>query len=225
MSHRLEMLTNSAQRKDGELVDLRRTIESLRKQGAEAGLISAATPISPGLIRRHTFTSAKDAAGTRKSIDLILSLPANVHGLDASLNSNCRQTTTSMRTERRGATKRKAGTAPHPDPDDLKSHLPSDLSTSVPNSPLLQASRTSSRVSRNSSIDQSSGMKSASSFSALDRMDEREERMEEQQGERSSLVAELQQQLRQKEMDLNDFRMEALKSEQQLDQYKESMTR
>ena len=45
-------------------------------------------------------------------------------------------------------------------------------------------------------------------------MDERDE---------TSMVDDLQKQLREKEMDLNDFRLDALNSAQQMDQYKESL--
>lgn len=41
MTQRLQQLTATAERKDGELTDMRQTIELLRKQSIQAGLTSA----------------------------------------------------------------------------------------------------------------------------------------------------------------------------------------
>ncbi|CAB0020594.1 unnamed protein product [Nesidiocoris tenuis] len=57
MTQRLQQLTSTAEKKDSELMELRQTIELLRKQSVEAGLTSQGLS-SPQMSRRHTINSS-----------------------------------------------------------------------------------------------------------------------------------------------------------------------
>ncbi|KAK9498641.1 hypothetical protein O3M35_003227 [Rhynocoris fuscipes] len=59
MTQRLQQLTATAEKKDSELLELRQTIELLRKQSVEAGLTSQ--NLSPSLARRHTINTTDPA--------------------------------------------------------------------------------------------------------------------------------------------------------------------
>ncbi|KAJ9581339.1 hypothetical protein L9F63_023483, partial [Diploptera punctata] len=75
MTQRLQHLTSTAERKDSELLELRQTIELLRKQSVEAGLTSAhIQSMSPSLARRHTINvnTGSSASSLLQSIEYIL---------------------------------------------------------------------------------------------------------------------------------------------------------
>ncbi|XP_055335570.1 neuron navigator 2-like isoform X2 [Paramacrobiotus metropolitanus] len=243
MTQRLETLTAHSQRKDGELLELRRIIDVLRQQGAEAGLISggrnsssstAGNPISPNLVRRHTFNSTKDVLSDNpEKHHQGLSRQLSTESV-ASLNSNCSNASHQLDEDSKkkkkkswirsslskafSRSKNKSKNDGNADAESVRNGSV-DLSNSVPNSPLLQNNRNASRMAVNGQLPLRNGhshLKPASSSSALDRMDESDEIV---------IVEDLQRQLREKEMTLTDFQLQAVKSAQQLDQYKEDMQR
>ena len=57
MTSRLHQITRTAEKKDSELAELRKTIDKLRQSGAEAGLIKIKGPIESDRTGKKFFVS------------------------------------------------------------------------------------------------------------------------------------------------------------------------
>ncbi|KAE8747145.1 hypothetical protein FOCC_FOCC006143 [Frankliniella occidentalis] len=219
MTARLHQLTSSSERKDSELLELRQTIELLRKQSVEAGLTSAYIQnMSPNLTRRHTVTDGEGMTMSRQlSTDSVSSLN--------SLSSACSHSSSAHPACGSPGNKKKKGwlrssfskafsrskknkNGSVSDVEDARGML-SDLS--APSSPLLNGgnSTLSSLANQNTKLSQSS--------SAIYQGNGLEE------PNCPELVDELRKQLREKDLVLTDIRLEALSSAHQLESLKDTV--
>lgn len=201
MTQRLQHLTATAEKKDSELLELRQTIELLRKQSVEAGLTSQ--NLSPSLARRHTIntTDPNESNISRQlSTDSVSSLN--------SLSSACSLSSTpiSQETEK----KKKRGwlrssfnkafsrTKKHRN-GSVSSDAEDKVDMSAPPSPLLGGSHHVNGRDDHSPTE-------------LDKSESGPE-----------MVDELRKQLREKDLVLTDIRLEALSSAHQLESLKDTV--
>ncbi|KAJ4436121.1 hypothetical protein ANN_18748 [Periplaneta americana] len=221
MTQRLQHLTSTAERKDSELLELRQTIELLRKQSVEAGLTSAhIQSMSPSLARRHTINVnagapaggsnmlrqlSTDSVSSINSLSSACSLSSSAHAPDSS-------TTSAGKKKKKGwlrssfskafsrSKKNKNGSVS--DVEDSRG-LSSDVS--APSSPLLNAPHHMN----------GSQIKGSQSSSAIYDKEPHEARPD--------VVEELKKQLREKDLVLTDIRLEALSSAHQLESLKDTV--
>ncbi|PNF13684.1 hypothetical protein B7P43_G15281 [Cryptotermes secundus] len=220
MTQRLQHLTSTAERKDSELLELRQTIELLRKQSVEAGLTSAhIQSMSPSLARRHTININAGAQGgssmlrqlSTDSVSSINSL-SSACSLSSSAHAPDNSTTSASKKKKKGwlrssfskafsrSKKNKNGSVS--DVEDSRG-LSSDIS--APSSPLLNAPHHMN----------GSQIKGSQSSSAIYDKEPHEARPD--------VVEELKKQLREKDLVLTDIRLEALSSAHQLESLKDTV--
>lgn len=220
MTQRLQHLTSTAERKDSELLELRQTIELLRKQSVEAGLTSAhIQSMSPSLARRHTInaTAALNGKGTNMSRQLSADSVSSINSLSSacSLSSSAHAQDGHGKKKKKGwlrssfskafsrSKKNKNGSVS--DVEDSRG-LHSDMS--APSSPLLNDPH-----QMNGGGPTIKGSQSSSAIYGQDSQD----------ASNSDVVEELKKQLREKDLVLTDIRLEALSSAHQLESLKDTV--
>ncbi|XP_046669946.1 protein sickie isoform X3 [Homalodisca vitripennis] len=208
MTQRLQQLTATAEKKDSELLELRQTIELLRKQSVEAGLTSQ--NLSPSLARRHTINTATDsAAGSNIARQLSTDSVSSLNSLSSACSlSSAAHTTDADKKKKRGwlrssfnkafSRTKKNRTGSVSDAEDSKG-MSSDLS--APSSPLLG-------TAHHINGDEHGNLDSQPSSVGYDR---------------DAVVDELRKQLREKDLVLTDIRLEALSSAHQLESLKDTV--
>ncbi|XP_069821199.1 neuron navigator 2 isoform X7 [Dendropsophus ebraccatus] len=210
MTIRLQSLTMSAEQKDSELNELRKTIEQLKKQNA------AAQAAINGVINTPEL-SCKAGNGTSQSADLRI---RRQHSSDSvsSINSATSHSSVGSNVESdskkkknrknwlRSSFKQAFGKKKSPKSASSHSDIEEMTDSSLPSSPKLPHSNTilSTPLMRSS---QSSSLLSDCSVNEADS------------------VLQLRNELRDKEMKLTDIRLEALSSAHQLDTLREAMNR
>uniref|UniRef100_A0A0K8SI33 AAA+ ATPase domain-containing protein n=2 Tax=Lygus hesperus TaxID=30085 RepID=A0A0K8SI33_LYGHE len=218
MTQRLQQLTATAEKKDSELMELRQTIELLRKQSVEAGLTSQG--LSPQLSRRHTINTSdpNDNRGgfvSEGNISRQLSTDS-VSSLN-SLSSACSLSSTPLNQEtekkkKRGWLRSSFNKAFSRGKKNRNGSVSSDADDrcdglSAPSSPLLNHPHMMNGCSSNGNDSQASHSPS-------------EEYPRESGPE---VVDELKKQLREKDLVLTDIRLEALSSAHQLESLKDTV--
>uniref|UniRef100_A0A1B6D2Z1 AAA+ ATPase domain-containing protein n=2 Tax=Clastoptera arizonana TaxID=38151 RepID=A0A1B6D2Z1_9HEMI len=214
MTQRLQHLTASAEKKDSELIELRQTIELLRKQSVEAGLTSGhGQSVSPSMVRRHTINTTVDGPGdtniarqlstdsvsSLNSLSSACSLSSTAQNLDADKKKKRGWLRSSFNKAFSRTKKNRTGSIS--DAEDCRG-MGSDLS--APSSPLLNTPHQMNG--------DDTGMKGSQSSSAIYERDSGPE-----------VIDELRKQLREKDLVLTDIRLEALSSAHQLESLKDTV--
>ncbi|XP_066902142.1 protein sickie isoform X3 [Halyomorpha halys] len=201
MTQRLQQLTATAEKKDSELLELRQTIELLRKQSVEAGLTSQA--MSPSLARRHTINTTDPTSESNISRQLSTDSVSSLN----SLSSACSLSSTPMPQEtekkkKRGWLRSSFNKAFSRSKKNRNGSVSSDaedkVDISAPPSPLLGHHHVNGN-DLNSPTDN-------------DKVESGPE-----------VVEELRKQLREKDLVLTDIRLEALSSAHQLESLKDTV--
>ncbi|GAB6029788.1 neuron navigator [Chamberlinius hualienensis] len=243
MTSRLQTLTQTSERKDSQLSELRGTIESLKKHSADAGLISAnysaSLPASPSCnnyhqqrSRAHT-RSATEGSGHR-SMSMNRQLSTDSMSSVNSVSSTCSATShrssdtcsSSIKKKKKvgwlrssfskafsRSKKNRHGSVS--DVEDSHHNMLSD--TSAPNSPLLGCPP-KGIVSNPTSP---TSLKSSHSSSALNDL-KGDTLLQSKTAKSPEVVSELKKQLREKDMALTESRLESLSSAHQLESLKEA---
>ncbi|KAK7793538.1 hypothetical protein R5R35_002523 [Gryllus longicercus] len=219
MTQRLQHLTSTAERKDSELLELRQTIELLRKQSVEAGLTSAhLQSMSPSLSRRHTINAGAALAGTNNisrqlsadsvssinSLSSACSLSSSAHAHDGSSHKKKKKGWLRSSFSKAFSRSKKNKNGSVSDVEDSRG-LHSDVS--APSSPLLNEPH---------QMNGNNGIKSSQSSSAICGA-------KDQDSSDNDVVEELKKQLREKDLVLTDIRLEALSSAHQLESLKDTV--
>ncbi|XP_066439684.1 neuron navigator 2 isoform X10 [Eleutherodactylus coqui] len=209
MTIRLQSLTMSAEQKDSELNELRKTIEQLKKQNAAAqaainGVINAPEPSCKG---NGTAQSADLRIRRQHSSDSVSSI--NSATSHSSVGSNVESDSKKKKNRKnwlRSSFKQAFGKKKSPKSASSHSDIEEMTDSSLPSSPKLPHNNTmlSTPLMRSS---QSSSLLSDCSVNEADS------------------VLQLRNELRDKEMKLTDIRLEALSSAHQLDTLREAMNR
>nr|CAD7452239.1 unnamed protein product [Timema tahoe] len=214
---KVHTLTNQLSTNDTEMIELRQTIELLRKQSVEAGLTSAhIQSMSPSLVRRHTINTeptptttdanntnilrqlSADSVSSINSLSSICSLAGSPLALDGLCKKKKRGWLRSSFSKAFSRSKKNRNGSVSDVEDSRGIH--SDLS--APSSPLLNAPHQMNGAP----------IKGSQSSSAIYEKEPAED-----------LVEELKKQLREKDMVLTDIRLEALSSAHQLESLKETV--
>ncbi|KAK6631851.1 hypothetical protein RUM43_013917 [Polyplax serrata] len=230
MTQRLQHLTATTEKKDQELLELRKNIEMLRKQGREfENGTSNPPPGTPCLSRRHQSNTDEiitNGAGTmtrQLSTDSVSSLNSLSSACSISSSANCSNSNKGKK-KKKGwlrssfskafSRSRKNKNGSVSDVEDFR-RLQTDHDVvhtedlSAPSSPLLN----------NHVLNISSqNLKISHSSSALCKQNEGNEEMSE-----CDLVEDLKKQLREKDLVLTDIRLEALSSAHQLESLKDTV--
>lgn len=238
MTQRLQHLTATTEKKDQELLELRKNIEMLRRQSQEAIQNTAANlpPGTPGLSRRHTMNPGNGSNGitgngvppmTRQlSTDSVSSLNSLSSACSLSSSANCSSNNKSKK-KKKGwlrssfskafSRSRKNRNGSVSDVEDFRRmqvdhDVMNNTDVSAPSSPLLN-NHVVNGSSQNLKISQSS--------SAIYKQNEEKEENEEMS--ECDLVEDLKKQLREKDLVLTDIRLEALSSAHQLESLKDTV--
>ncbi|XP_024083600.1 protein sickie [Cimex lectularius] len=204
MTQRLQQLTATAEKKDSELLELRQTIELLRKQSVEAGLTSQ----SPSLARRHTINTTDPPNETNISRQLSTDSVSSLN----SLSSTCSLSSTPLQQEtekkkKRGWLRSSFNKAFSRSKKNRNGSVSSDaedkVDISAPSSPLLHHVSHMNGTSVDSQVSHSP--------------------TEESKESGPDIVEELKKQLREKDLVLTDIRLEALSSAHQLESLKDTV--
>ncbi|KAI5726429.1 hypothetical protein M8J76_002487 [Diaphorina citri] len=219
MTQRLQQLTVSAEEKDSELMELRQTIEFLRKQSVETGLSSSHSnnthSLPNSISRRHTINAASennvshpsngsmyrqlstDSVSSLNSLSSICSFGSSLQHYEDKKKKRGWLRSSFSKAFSRKKNRNETG--------DVNTYM------SAPSSPLLNSSRilSGSDAGFNSSHN-SSGHSS--------------NRTEESNcSSQTELIEELRRQLREKDLVLTDIRLEALSSAHQLESLKDTV--
>ncbi|XP_041131092.1 neuron navigator 2 isoform X4 [Polyodon spathula] len=210
MTIRLQSLTMTAEQKDSELNELRKTIEFLKKQNA------AAQAAINGVINTPELACKATGNGTPQSTDLRI---RRQHSSDSvsSINSATSHSSVGSNVEvdskkkkkknwLRSSFKQAFGKKKSPKSASSHSDIEEMTDSSLPSSPKLP---------RNTSTASTPLMRTSHSNSFISECTEGE----------AETVMQLRSELRDKEMKLTDIRLEALSSAHQLDQLREAMNR
>ncbi|XP_065213728.1 protein sickie-like isoform X2 [Planococcus citri] len=237
MTQRLQQLTATAEKKDSELMELRQTIEALRKQsgGAENTTIKEGTPThnncSPSLARRHTINTTIDSnpnnnISRQLSTDSMSSL--------VSMSSACSMSSGNQLTEldknkKKGgwlrssfskafsrSKKNRNGSL-----SDVEDSRTTQSNLSAPSSPLLNSPHPINGNISDEMKSNGSTMKNSQSSSEL--YENNNDRSINDNEYSPELVLELKKQLREKDLVLTDIRLEALSSAHQLESLKDTV--
>ncbi|XP_018410272.1 PREDICTED: neuron navigator 2 [Nanorana parkeri] len=212
MTIRLQSLTMSAEQKDSELNELRRTIELLKKQNAAAQAAINGVINTPELSCKGNGTSQSSDLRIRRqhSSDSVSSVnSATSHssvGSNVDSDSKKKKNRKNWVNELRSSFKQAFGKKKSPKSASSHSDIEEMTDSSLPSSPKLP---------HNGSVLSAPLMRSSHSNSILSECTENE----------ADSVLQLRNELRDKEMKLTDIRLEALSSAHQLDILREAMNR
>ncbi|XP_042895687.1 neuron navigator 2 isoform X6 [Parasteatoda tepidariorum] len=211
MTNRLQHLTASAEQKDSELTELRKTIEALKQQSAEAGLTKMALQSMQAVQKmslQEQRISRQFSTDSMSSVNSCSSACSGNSGKSGDHDKKKKKKgwlRSSFSKAFSRSKKNKNGSVS--DVEDIR-HLQSDSST--PNSPLLGAGHTTNGGSPT--------LKQSHSSSCLyEKEDEDKDSPED--------VKDLKKQLREKDMMLTDIRLDALSSAHQLENLKETVNK
>ncbi|XP_073983864.1 sickie isoform X3 [Rhodnius prolixus] len=236
MTQRLQQLTTTAEKKDSELLELRQTIELLRKQSVEAGLTSQ--NLSPSLARRHTINTTDPANESNIARQLSTDSVSSLN----SLSSACSLSSTPVTHEQEKKKKRgwlrssfnkafsrtkknRTGSISSGEADDQRFER-----ASAPSSPLLGGAPGGHQHHHNDSgggpLDGGGGICGDSPTSGGPRIIGTTGSANGSEGDGDvgpELVEQLRRQLREKDLVLTDIRLEALSSAHQLESLKDTV--
>ncbi|XP_024073791.2 neuron navigator 1 isoform X1 [Terrapene carolina triunguis] len=210
MTSRLRQLAETAEEKDTELVDLRETIDFLKKKNSEAQAVIQGALNGTDITPKELRIKRQNSSDSISSLNSITSHSSIGSGKDADAKKKKKKSW--LRSSFNKAFSIKKGPKSASSYSDIEEIATPD--SSAPSSPKLQHGSTeTASPSIKSSNSSSVGIDATELFQA----NEEEEEPEKKE------VSELRSELWEKEMKLTDIRLEALNSAHQLDQLRETM--
>nr|XP_034978985.1 neuron navigator 1 isoform X2 [Zootoca vivipara] len=209
MTSRLRHLAETAEEKDTELVDLRETIDFLKKKNSEAQAVIQGALNGTDITPKELRIKRQNSSDSISSLNSITSHSSIGSGKDADAKKKKKKSW--LRSSFNKAFSIKKGPKSASSYSDIEEIATPD--SSAPSSPKLQHGSTeTASPSIKSSNSSSVGIDNTELFQAN----------EEEEPEKKE-VSELRSELWEKEMKLTDIRLEALNSAHQLDQLRETM--
>ncbi|XP_065451048.1 neuron navigator 1 isoform X6 [Chrysemys picta bellii] len=210
MTSRLRQLAETAEEKDTELLDLRETIDFLKKKNSEAQAVIQGALNGTDITPKELRIKRQNSSDSISSLNSITSHSSIGSGKDADAKKKKKKSW--LRSSFNKAFSIKKGPKSASSYSDIEEIATPD--SSAPSSPKLQHGSTeTASPSIKSSNSSSVGIDATELFQA----NEEEEEPEKKE------VSELRSELWEKEMKLTDIRLEALNSAHQLDQLRETM--
>ncbi|XP_070601835.1 neuron navigator 1 isoform X16 [Erythrolamprus reginae] len=208
MTSRLRQLAETAEEKDTELLDLRETIDFLKKKNSEAQAVIQGALNGTDITPKELRIKRQNSSDSISSLNSITSHSSIGSGKDADAKKKKKKSW--LRSSFNKAFSIKKGPKSASSYSDIEEIATPD--SSAPSSPKLQhGSMETASPSIKSSNSSSVGMDTTELFQANEEEPEKKE------------VSELRSELWEKEMKLTDIRLEALNSAHQLDQLRETM--
>ncbi|KAL8179214.1 UNVERIFIED_CONTAM: Neuron navigator 1 [Gekko kuhli] len=212
MTSRLRNLAETAEEKDTELVDLRETIDFLKKKNSEAQAVIQGALNGTDITPRELRIKRQNSSDSISSLNSITSHSSIGSGKDADAKKKKKKSWVyELRSSFNKAFSIKKGPKSASSYSDIEEIATPD--SSAPSSPKLQHGSTETA---------SPSIKSSNSSSVGIDTTELFQTNEEEEPEKKE-VSELRSELWEKEMKLTDIRLEALNSAHQLDQLRETM--
>ncbi|XP_060087109.1 neuron navigator 1 isoform X2 [Heteronotia binoei] len=209
MTSRLRQLAETAEEKDTELVDLRETIDFLKKKNSEAQAVIQGALNGADITPKELRIKRQNSSDSISSLNSITSHSSIGSGKDADAKKKKKKSW--LRSSFNKAFSIKKGPKSASSYSDIEEIATPD--SSAPSSPKLQHGSTETA---------SPSIKSSNSSSVGIDNTELFQTNEEEEPEKKE-VSELRSELWEKEMKLTDIRLEALNSAHQLDQLRETM--
>ncbi|XP_054835872.1 neuron navigator 1 isoform X2 [Eublepharis macularius] len=209
MTSRLRQLAETAEEKDTELVDLRETIDFLKKKNSEAQAVIQGALNGTDITPKELRIKRQNSSDSISSLNSITSHSSIGSGKDADAKKKKKKSW--LRSSFNKAFSIKKGPKSASSYSDIEEIATPD--SSAPSSPKLQHGSTETA---------SPSIKSSNSSSVGIDTTELFQTNEEEEPEKKE-VSELRSELWEKEMKLTDIRLEALNSAHQLDQLRETM--
>ncbi|XP_077191178.1 neuron navigator 1 isoform X3 [Paroedura picta] len=209
MTSRLRQLAETAEEKDTELVDLRETIDFLKKKNSEAQAVIQGALNGTDITPKELRIKRQNSSDSISSLNSITSHSSIGSGKDADAKKKKKKSW--LRSSFNKAFSIKKGPKSASSYSDIEEIATPD--SSAPSSPKLQHGSTEAA---------SPSIKSSNSSSVGIDTTELFQTNEEEEPEKKE-VSELRSELWEKEMKLTDIRLEALNSAHQLDQLRETM--
>ncbi|XP_061487852.1 neuron navigator 1 isoform X6 [Rhineura floridana] len=208
MTSRLRQLAETAEEKDTELVDLRETIDFLKKKNSEAQAVIQGALNGTDVTPKELRIKRQNSSDSISSLNSITSHSSIGSGKDADAKKKKKKSW--LRSSFNKAFSIKKGPKSASSYSDIEEIATPD--SSAPSSPKLQHGSTeTASPSIKSSNSSSVGIDNTELFQTNEEEPEKKE------------VSELRSELWEKEMKLTDIRLEALNSAHQLDQLRETM--
>ncbi|XP_034270098.1 neuron navigator 1 isoform X5 [Pantherophis guttatus] len=208
MTSRLRQLAETAEEKDTELLDLRETIDFLKKKNSEAQAVIQGALNGTDITPKELRIKRQNSSDSISSLNSITSHSSIGSGKDADAKKKKKKSW--LRSSFNKAFSIKKGPKSASSYSDIEEIATPD--SSAPSSPKLQhGSMETASPSIKSSNSSSVGMDTTELFQTNEEEPEKKE------------VSELRSELWEKEMKLTDIRLEALNSAHQLDQLRETM--
>ncbi|XP_058030429.1 neuron navigator 1 isoform X5 [Ahaetulla prasina] len=208
MTSRLRHLADTAEEKDTELLDLRETIDFLKKKNSEAQAVIQGALNGTDITPKELRIKRQNSSDSISSLNSITSHSSIGSGKDADAKKKKKKSW--LRSSFNKAFSIKKGPKSASSYSDIEEIATPD--SSAPSSPKLQhGSMETASPSIKSSNSSSVGMDTTEIFQTNEEEPEKKE------------VSELRSELWEKEMKLTDIRLEALNSAHQLDQLRETM--
>ncbi|XP_075766304.1 neuron navigator 1 isoform X4 [Pelodiscus sinensis] len=212
MTSRLRQLAETAEEKDTELLDLRETIDFLKKKNSEAQAVIQGALNGTDITPKELRIKRQNSSDSISSLNSITSHSSIGSGKDADAKKKKKKSW--LRSSFNKAFSIKKGPKSASSYSDIEEIATPD--SSAPSSPKLQhGSAETASPSIKSSNSSSVGIDATELFQANEEEEEEEPEKKE--------VSELRSELWEKEMKLTDIRLEALNSAHQLDQLRETM--
>ncbi|XP_044303407.1 neuron navigator 1 isoform X3 [Varanus komodoensis] len=212
MTSRLRQLAETAEEKDTELVDLRETIDFLKKKNSEAQAVIQGALNGTDITPKELRIKRQNSSDSISSLNSITSHSSIGSGKDADAKKKKKKSWVyELRSSFNKAFSIKKGPKSASSYSDIEEIATPD--SSAPSSPKLQHGSTETA---------SPSIKSSNSSSVGIDNTELFQTNEEEEPEKKE-VSELRSELWEKEMKLTDIRLEALNSAHQLDQLRETM--
>ncbi|XP_074921063.1 neuron navigator 1 isoform X6 [Chelonoidis abingdonii] len=210
MTSRLRQLAETAEEKDTELLDLRETIDFLKKKNSEAQAVIQGALNGTDITPKELRIKRQNSSDSISSLNSITSHSSIGSGKDADAKKKKKKSW--LRSSFNKAFSIKKGPKSASSYSDIEEIATPD--SSAPSSPKLQHGSTeTASPSIKSSNSSSVGIDATELFQATEEEEEPEKKE----------VSELRSELWEKEMKLTDIRLEALNSAHQLDQLRETM--